>query len=142
MSKGNTEALKPYRFQPGNPGGPGRLPKRPISEAYEDWLRTPISSAQLAKLKVDGVTLRAGATNADMIAFSQGRKAIRGDTSAAKEMREATEGKATQRFELNRVDTRPFAFVVEYAKPLPECAPSEELEAPQAKIIDLDKEES
>jgi hypothetical protein len=72
-----------------------------------------------------------------MIAFSQGRKAIRGDTNAAREMREATEGRATQRFELSRTDNRPSCFVVEYAQPLPECAPTEELEAAQAKIIDL-----
>lgn len=133
---GRYRGLRPWGPNNPPPKSPGHPPKRPVSEAMDSWLRTKLSSEQLAKLKADGHTLPVGATNADIVAQSIGRKAQRGDVLAAKELADRTEGKSVQQIALSRTDNRPSCFVVEYAPLLPQGAPSEELEA-QTKIIDL-----
>ena len=117
MNPNGTPAnLKP--FQPGNPGGPGRPPKRPLSAAYEDWLRQPVSPSVVAELRRKGTRVPLHATNADMVALATGRKAIRGDVLAAKELREGVEGKACMRIEVNPDGPMP-EFVVVYPAPVP-----------------------
>lgn len=136
-----------HQFKVGNPGGPGRPRKRPLSEAYDDWLREPIAKEKLAKLRAEGVSVKAGATNADLVALAQGNQAVRGNTTAAKEMREAVEGKATQRIELSRGEdaATPDQLVVVYATAVPG---DRELPAPAANnaasnpVIDVTPEEA
>jgi hypothetical protein len=116
---GNPATLQPP-WGPNNPPpiSPGRPRKRPLSEAYEDWLREIIPATKVAELRAEGIKLKAGATNADMVALAQGRQAIKGNVNAAKELREAVEGKATQRIELAHADRTP-RFEVVYASPVP-----------------------
>ncbi len=66
----------PWRIQPGEVRNPGGRPKL-LSESYRDWL-----SAE----NEDGVTNAAG------VAMSIGKKAIKGDVQAARELRQTTEG--------------------------------------------------
>ncbi len=118
FSKDGTANLKPWK--PGQSGNPnGRPRKRPLSEAYDDWLRQPVSTDQIIKLREQGVRLPEDTTNADMVALSQGREAMSGNTNAAREMREAVEGKATQRFELSHTNDRAPEFLVVYANAVP-----------------------
>jgi hypothetical protein len=53
------------------------------------------------KLLAAGIVLPNNATFADAVAYGQVIKAIRGSSSNASEIREAVEGKATQRIELS-----------------------------------------
>ena len=115
--------LKPWGPDNPPPKSPGRPPERPVSQPYEAWLREPISAERLAKFKSDGVNFRKGATNADVVAFALGNKAIRGDVSAAKELREGVQGKAPQEITVN-ADRQP-EFVVVYATPIPGARPAE-----------------
>lgn len=108
-----------HRFKPGNPGGPGRPPKRPVSESYEHWLNEPLTPKQMAQFYSEGIKLPPNATNSTLIAMAIGRKAQRGDVTAAREVREATEGKAMQRIELARGEDRTPEFVVVYATAVP-----------------------
>ena len=113
-------------WKPGESGNPnGRPRKRPLSEAYDDWLRQPVSPDQVLKLREQGVLLPEETTNADMVALAQGREAMTGNTIAAKEMREAVEGKATQRFELSRTNDRAPEFLVVYANAVPSLPAAE-----------------
>lgn len=106
-------------FGPDNPPpkSPGRPRKRPMSEAYDDWLREPVPGPQLASMKAQGVAVKAGMTNADIIALAMGKAAIGGNTLAAKEMREAVEGKAKQRIELTSPNDNGFVVRLQYAAP-------------------------
>lgn len=54
----------------------------------------------LPKKECSDLGLRKGATYGDAIAYAQIHSAIEGKTEAAREVREAIEGKATQRVEL------------------------------------------
>jgi hypothetical protein len=114
MNPNGTPAnLKP--FQVGNPGGPGRPRKRPISEAYDDLLRTQLPETERKALK-----LKPGVTWAEAIALSRARHALtRAGVESAREMREATEGKAVARFELGSGEDRTPEFVVVYATAIP-----------------------
>lgn len=67
------------QFQKGVSGNPGGRPKR-LGEAYAEWLG-----------KVDE-TDPEKRTNAEVIAAKQGQMAKNGDTTAAREIRTATEG--------------------------------------------------
>ena len=117
MPKPLPAGMKPWGPDNPPPKSPGRPPKRPVSAAYEAWLRMPIDSERLAKFKADGITFRKGATNADVMAFSMGQKAIRGDVAAAKEIREGVQGKAPQEITVN--SDRQSEFIVMYATPIP-----------------------
>jgi hypothetical protein len=128
---GNPSSLNPP-WGPDNPPpiSPGRPRKRPLSEAYDEWLRQPVSADQVVKMREKGMRVPEGATNADMVAIGQGRKAMTGDTAAAKEIADRVEGKPTQRIELSRMEDRTPEFVVVYDKPV----------LPDAKVIDIQPE--
>jgi len=66
----------PWRIKPGEIRNPGGRPKL-ISEAYREWLEF---------VDEDGVS------NAAKLAMAQGTKAVKGDTPAAREIRQTTEG--------------------------------------------------
>jgi hypothetical protein len=92
--KGKPDNLKP--FGPGKSGNPGGRPrKRPISGRYADVAEMKLPD-DLQKV----LHLPKGATFGDAIAMGQARAAIKGKTEAAREFREAIEGKATQRIEI------------------------------------------
>ena len=95
----NDRSLKNLR-SPWKPGDPspnptGRAKKWPITDRYHEGLEAPLEeNIRLA------LSLPKGATNKDVAAKAQIRAAIKGKTPAARELREATEGKATQRLEI------------------------------------------
>lgn len=64
-------------FQKGQSGNPGGRPKL-VSDAYREWLG-----------ETDPET---GLTNAQALARAAGKQALKGDVSAAREIRSATEG--------------------------------------------------
>jgi hypothetical protein len=132
-----TQAGREYNWKPGqpSPNPAGRPRKRPITEAYEKWMRAAVDPRDRAKFAEKGYYLAADATNADAVAFAQGRKALAGDTLAAKEMREAIEGRSKMRIEVNSMATP--RLVVQYEpailkerifprERLPELEPPEE----------------
>lgn len=95
------EAGKATRFQPGQSGNlSGRPKKRAISDRYEIMAEKPLPKKERSDLG-----LRKGATYGDAIAHAQFHSAIDGKTEAAREIREAIEGKATQRVELSGSDS-------------------------------------
>jgi uncharacterized protein DUF5681 len=92
--KGRIENLKPWK--PGESGNLlGRPKRRPISDRYEDRAETPLPEKERIKRR-----LARGATYADALALGQFNAALNGRTDAAREIREAIEGKAQQRLEL------------------------------------------
>jgi len=111
---GNTANLKP--FPPGVSGNPaGRPRKRPISEAYDDLVRLELPE----KIRLSA-NLPKGSTWADAIALSMARQALKGDVPAAKEVREAIEGKSVQRVELTSPEDKGFEVRVTFELPVPE----------------------
>lgn len=85
--------LKPWK--PGQSGNPSGRPKRqPISDAYRKIADRPFNEKTKNRK-------RPGATFAEHAAHQQFLCAIAGDTAAIKEIREAIEGKSTQRIELS-----------------------------------------
>jgi len=74
---------KEYQFKPGQSGNPGGRPKL-LSNAYREWLAEEDEN---------------GVTNARKVAIGQGFSAASGDTPAAKEIRQATEGERTRTWE-------------------------------------------
>jgi hypothetical protein len=118
------------QFKPGHPGGPGRPRKRPLSEAYDQLLREPLPKEVQIAMK-----LPANSTWADGIAAARARQALStrggGAVFSAREMREATEGKATQRIEVMSPQDQGFrvevVFEMPQGKPLP--APEEATDA-------------
>jgi len=112
---GNPNPSPETRWKPGQSGNPrGRQPRRPLSEAHDNLLRQEIPQEMLRSLNlavVNGVRkdmkiLGPHSTWADAIALAMVRTALRGDAPAAKELREAVEGKATQRIELLALEDR------------------------------------
>lgn len=92
--------LKPWK--PGQSGNPSGRPKRqPISDAYRKFADRPNGTAKKRR-RPKNLTL------AEAAAFEQYRRAIdKGDTRAITEIREAIEGKATQRIELSGIADGP-----------------------------------
>lgn len=81
------------KWAPGQSGNPsGRPRKRPISDRYAEMVETMLPNDVRTALR-----LPEGATYGDAIAFAQARQAIKGKPEAAREIREAIEGKSTQR---------------------------------------------
>jgi hypothetical protein len=112
---GNPQNLRP----PWKPGervpGAGRPRKRPISEAYDELLRELLPEQERMALK-----LPKGTTWARAIALSRGRKALtRAGVLDAKEMREATEGRAMQRIEFGEGGSTQAEFFVVYGSAIP-----------------------
>lgn len=68
--------LEAHKFAPGQSGNPSGRPKL-LGESYREWL---------AKLNTNGMT------NAEAVALAMGIEAMKGDVSAAREIRAATEG--------------------------------------------------
>jgi hypothetical protein len=94
----NLEKGAPHRFKPGVSGNPGGRPKkRPISERYEVL-------AELELPRKDRIKhgLPEGATYGDALAIVMFRAALEGNPSAAREIREAIEGKTAQRQETTK----------------------------------------
>ena len=95
MNNENLEKGAPYRFKAGQSGNPGGRPrKRPISERY----------AELAELRLpekDRIKhgLPKGATYGDALVAFVFKAALEGNPYAAREIREAIEGKIGQRQE-------------------------------------------
>jgi hypothetical protein len=96
-------------FRPGQSGNPGGRPKkRPISECYMVIAERPLPNDLRRCLKLED-----GATYGYAIALGQFRAALKGDTAAAREIREAIEGKSRQRIELLGEDSGPIKISVE-----------------------------
>ncbi|MFZ3329966.1 MAG: DUF5681 domain-containing protein [Candidatus Acidiferrales bacterium] len=77
-------------WQPGQTGNPGGRPKKkPITDRYHRIVETELPDDIRRALD-----LPRGATFGDAIALAQARQAIKGETGAAKEMREAIEGRS------------------------------------------------
>ena len=116
MNPNSLANLKPP-FQVGHAPlpGAGRPRKRPITEEYDDLVREPVP-VEIAR----AMKLKPGTTWGRAMAIARAREALQaGGTPAAKEMREAIEGKATQRIELSRSEERASEFVVVYATAIP-----------------------
>jgi hypothetical protein len=95
---GTLENLRPP-WQKGDPspnpsGRPSRLP---ISDMYTRIADEPIPEAIRKAMKRNGVNLKSGATFAEALATRVWAKALSGDSGAAKEIREAIEGKTGKR---------------------------------------------
>lgn len=113
--KGNPESIAPYRFRPGQSGNPGGRPKKqPITSEYEklsdktlpEKLRNILNDQCGEELLPEGST------------FAQGNAVRRyldalekGDTSAAREIREAIEGKSKVRVEVSGPEGGPVETV-------------------------------
>jgi hypothetical protein len=83
-------------FKPGQSGNAGGRPKkRPITERYQLIAESPLPESERRKMH-----LWKGATWGDAAAIGTFLAAIEGQHSAAKEIREAIEGKAPQRIEV------------------------------------------
>ncbi len=87
--------IKPWKKgESGNPSG--RPKRRPITEAY-----MLLSKRKLPKKIREALGLSSAATWADGVAYGQMLNAAKGKHGNAQEIREAIEGKATQRIELS-----------------------------------------
>ena len=121
----NEANLKPWGPNNPPPLSPGRSRKRPQSEANDDLLRTEIPDAwrkAMNSVMMDGrkqnvEILKKGATFADAIAYGLAKKAMIGDATAAKELRESVEGKSVQRVELSSPEDKGFEVRVTFEPP-------------------------
>jgi hypothetical protein len=91
----NQNLRPPWKKGDPSPNPGGRPKKRPISGRYAEMAETELPEDIRRVLR-----LPKGATFGDAIAMGQARAAIKGKTDAAREFREAIEGKATQRIEI------------------------------------------
>lgn len=112
------EHLRATQFKAGHAPTPGagRPRRRPLSDRYLEMLESPFPPALFRKLG-----LRLGSTWAEALVETHFRAALRtteAGNAARKELREAIEGKATQRHEVH-LDAE-VEFVVSYAPPLPQ----------------------
>jgi hypothetical protein len=95
--------LKRFRWPKGVTGNPGGRPKkRPVSERYAIIAELPLPDSIRRKMG-----LPVGATYAHAGALGIFLAAIKGRPGAAREIREAIEGKASQRIEVVREDCGP-----------------------------------
>ena len=102
--------LNPYKFKPGQSGNLcGRPKKKPITDRYAEQLEEPVPEEVRLQLG-----LPPAATMGDAIARRMAIRAIEGRdaVNAAKEMREAIEGKAPQAVDVN--ETRDIVMHVTY----------------------------
>ena len=101
-SKGTPANLMPP-WKPGQSGNPGGRPKRrPISDRYEVLADTVLPDDLRRKL-----SLKEGATYGDALALRIFHAAIKGAPPAAREVREAIEGKADQRIQITGAGGKP-----------------------------------
>lgn len=136
---GNIKNLRPWTSKDGDnppPRSPGAPRKRPQSEANDDLLRMTLPEdwrKAINTVKVDGVRkpvelLKPGATFADAIAVGLGKKAIAGDATCAKELRESVEGRSVQRIEMSAPEDRGFEVRVTFESPTAPRRPAPEVE--------------
>src|SRR6266481_3282677 len=121
----DTSRLKPW--QPGQSGNPGGRPKkRPLSESYDELLREMLPEQERKALN-----LPPGTTWARAIGLSRARHALtRSGVESAREMREATEGKACARFEFLSPQDRNFDVRVVFELPPKRVEDAKASEAP------------
>jgi hypothetical protein len=107
-----TEHLKATQFLPGQSGNPSGMRKRtkPITDRYVEALEVLLPEDVRKKL-----ALKKGATMGDAIARKMAIRAVSGARAvdAAREMREAIEGRAPQALKIQSQGT--VKFVVEHA---------------------------
>jgi hypothetical protein len=121
MGEGKSDAdrIAAWKWQPGQSGNlKGRTKKRPLTSEYENVLASPAPVEVVAALSRWGA--RKGATWAQCIAISRAKAALLASgngTLAAKEMREACEGKSTKRMEFVTAEERAITISVEYEEP-------------------------
>lgn len=104
--RGKTGRSIETQFKPGNiyawPKGftpnPGGRPKK-LSDAYREWLELP------SKENPD-------ITNAQAIAARQGHEAAQGDVTAAKEIRQATEGERSITIDVTKLNDRQLELAI------------------------------
>ena len=109
--KGRIENLRPWK--PGESGNlSGRPKKRPISDRYAERAETALPEEERLKRG-----LPSGATYGDALALDQFNAALNGKTEAAREIREAIEGKAGQRMEISEPEKKDVQIHVVYDKP-------------------------
>jgi hypothetical protein len=114
-SKGTPKNLLPaWRKGQPSPNPSGRPHRLPISDTYARIADEPLPESMRKTLKRKGVILEPGATCAEALVKGVLASAIGGDLAAAKEFREASEGKIGQR-----------------------VSPPEEPEEPQQVIVQL-----
>jgi len=129
--KGRPENLRPP-WKPGESGNPAGRPKlRPISDRYDSLAEMPLPEARRLELG-----LREGATNADALAKRIFDAAIDGRLPAAREVREAIEGKSNRRTE--PMGPREVTIHVLYEDPFPKPArvPNDASSVPNASQDD------
>jgi Family of unknown function (DUF5681) len=97
-SNGTPANLRPA-WQKGDPSPnpSGRPIRLPITDMYRRIADEPIPEAIRKAMKRNGVNLKSGATFAEALATRVWAKALSGDSGAAKEIREAIEGKTGKR---------------------------------------------
>ena len=95
---GTRKNLRPaWRKGEPSPNPSGRPKRLPISDTYESLADEPIPDSVRKILKQNGVTLEPGMTFAQALAMRIWMRALSGDQTAAKELRESMEGKSAQR---------------------------------------------
>jgi len=95
---GTPENLRaPWQKGQPSPNPSGKPRRLPISDTYERLAAELIPDSIRKLLERDGLTLELGATFADALALRVWTSALSGDSGAAKEIREAIEGKTGQR---------------------------------------------
>jgi hypothetical protein len=100
--------------QTGNPGG--RPKKKPITDRYLRIVETELPDEIRA-----AIGLPRGATFGDAIALAQARQAIKGETAAAKEIREAIEERSMMQADFEEKNP---AMTIIFDMPMPH-APSD-----------------
>jgi hypothetical protein len=115
----STERIAAWQWQPGQSGNPkGRPRKRPITSEYENILATPAPDVVVDALRRFGA--KRGDSWARVIGLAQVRNALMPSgvgALAARELREACEGKAPRRLEVLTSEERAISITVEYEPP-------------------------
>lgn len=96
-------------FMPGQSGNPRGRPRNLVSDAYRKYLKRQAPESVREKLEAKGYQIKTGA---DAMAVGQLESAIRGFAPCAKELREATEGKAPDHLELTGANAGPMQIEV------------------------------
>ena len=106
-------------WKPGESGNPsGRPKRRPISDSYAEFARRPLPE----KLRRE-LGLEKGVTFAEAQTMSLFTAAAKGSVTAAREIREAIEGKANERWDPKVPENAIIKVVYETRKPKPESSP-------------------
>jgi hypothetical protein len=144
MGEGNgssADRIAEWRWQPGQSGNlRGRPKKRPITSEYENILATPAPDLVVDPLR--GFGAKRGDSWARVIGLAQVRNALMPTgvgAFAARELREACEGKAPKRVELVTAEERTISITVEYEPPRYE-RPVLDTRIPGARMIDATPE--